>query len=359
MASGRVEGTDLSNDSPFVVTGASGYAASWIVNELLKRGATVRATVRDPSNEEKCRHLVVMGNEHPGTLELAKADLLDPGAFDRVVDGARVVIHTASPFIVGKVTDPQAQLVEPALSGTKNVLQSVERATSVEKVVVTSSVAAIYGDAVEASHVPGGRFTEEHWNTSSSADHQPYSYSKTVAERSAWEMCNAQGRWKLATINPGFVLGPSKTPRADSESIKFMRDLIRGRYKFGAPPLSFGIVDVRDVATAHVEAAIRPFEGRAILVAGSRTILDMGLALRARLGASRPFPTRPIPTPLLYLFGPPQGFSWKFLRDNAGHPIDFDTTRSTDQLGMRYRPIDDTLADHAEQLIEAHAARQS
>ncbi|MEM8606071.1 MAG: NAD-dependent epimerase/dehydratase family protein [Myxococcota bacterium] len=349
---------ELSSSPPFVVTGASGYAASWIVDELLARGARVRATVRDPSNQEKCRHLVAMGNEHPGTLELAKADLLDDGSFDRVVDGAGTVIHTASPFIVGKVTDANRQLIEPALAGTKNVLSAVNKSPTVERVVLTSSVAAVYGDAKELGRNPRGRFTEDDWNTTSTADHQPYSCSKTLAERAAWEMRNAQGRWKLATINPGFVLGPSKTPRADSESIKFMTDLLRGRYKFGAPPLCFGIVDVRDVARAHVEAAIRPVEGRFILVADSKTFLEMGQILRSALGGSRPFPKASIPKVLLYLFGPPQGFSWKFLRTNAGYPVAFDNSRSQRDLGIAYTPVDRTLVEHANQLIAAHEAKK-
>lgn len=349
---------ELSSLPPFVVTGASGYAASWVVHELLRRGATVRATVRDPSNQEKCRHLVAMGNELPGVLELAKADLLDPGAFDAVVAGAGAVIHTASPFLVGKVTDADRQLVQPALAGTKNVLSAVDKAPSVDKVVLTSSVAAVYGDAVELGRTANGRFTEDDWNKTSTADHQPYSYSKTVAERAAWEMRNAQGRWKLATINPGFVLGPSKTPRGDSESIRFMTDLLRGRYKFGAPPLCFGIVDVRDVAKAHVEAAVRPVEGRYILVAESKTFLEMGEILRAELGGGRPFPRGLVPKPLLYVFGPPQGFSWKFLKTNAGYPVEFDNARSRDGLGIEYTPVERTLVDHAKQLIEAYEAKK-
>ncbi|HET6415553.1 MAG TPA: NAD-dependent epimerase/dehydratase family protein, partial [Polyangiales bacterium] len=260
--------TQVSSHPPFVVTGASGYAASWVVHELLSRGATVRATVRDPSNQDKCHHLLDMAAGLPGTLELVKADLLEPGSFDRAVRGAGAVIHTASPFLIGKIKDANAQLIAPAVQGTRNVLESVNKADSVSKVVLTSSVAAIYGDACDLADAPGDRFTEDDWNKTSTAEHQPYNRSKTLAEKAAWDMQRAQSRWKLATINPGFILGPSKTPRADSESIKLMADMIRGVYKFGAPPLCFGIVDVREVAKAHVEAAIRPeAEGRHILVA--------------------------------------------------------------------------------------------
>jgi nucleoside-diphosphate-sugar epimerase len=349
--------TDLSSHPPFVVTGASGYAASWVVAELLRRGATVRATVRDPSNREKCKHLLDMGESLPGALELVKADLLDQGSFDDVVEGAAAVIHTASPFLIGRIKDAEAQLIRPAVQGTRNVLDAVNKADSVTKVVLTSSVAAVYGDAGDLIDGPRDVFTEDDWNTTSSAEHQPYNYSKTMAEKAAWAMQRGQSRWRLATINPGFILGPSKTPRADSESIKFMRDMLKGVYKLGAPPLCFGVVDVRDVARAHVEAAVRPdAEGRYILVAEAHTFLEIGEILRQQLGKGYPLPKAEIPKPILYLVGPTQGFSWKFWRRNAGYRVAFDNRRSREELGIEYAPVSETLKEHAEQLLEASAA---
>ena len=173
-------------------------------------------------------------------------------------------------------------------------------------------------------------------------------------------MARAQNRWTLVTINPGFILGPSKTPRADSESIKTMTDMLRGVYKLGAPPLCFGMVDVRDVARAHVEAAIRPdAEGRYLLAADSHTFLEMGQILRQRLGDGYPLPKSEIPKPMLYLVGPLQGFTWKFWRANAGYRVAFDNRRSLEGLGIEYTPLGDTLEQHAKQLIEARAAAKA
>jgi len=89
------------------------------------------------------------------------------------------------------------------------VLDAVNRTESVERVVLTSSCAAIYGDVADCAAAPGGVLTEEVWNTSSSLEHVPYSYSKTVAERAAWEMAGAQDRWRLVVINPAGIYGPS------------------------------------------------------------------------------------------------------------------------------------------------------
>ncbi len=344
--------TDLSSDAPFVVTGASGYVASWVVWELLSRGARVRGTVRDPDNRSKVQHLRDMDAELPGSLELFRADLLDAGSFNEVCAGAGAVLHTASPFIVGKVKDAQAELIAPAVEGTKNVLRSVNAAESVKKVVLTSSVAAIYGDAADLQEVPGGVFTEDCWNRTSTAHHQAYSFSKTEAEKVAWEMAEAQDRWALATINPGFVLGPSKTPRQDSESVKLITGFVNGRFKLGAPPFEVGMVDVREVAKAHVEAAIRPeAKGRYILVNCAKNFLEIGEILRKALGDTYPLPKAQIPTPILYVMGPLNGISWKHLRRNSGFPLRFNNRRSREELGIEYRPIEETLGEQAQQII--------
>jgi nucleoside-diphosphate-sugar epimerase len=167
------------------VTGGTGFIASWIIKQLLNDGYNVHATVRKPENKQNVSHLENIANQAPGVLKLFKADLLDPGSFAMAAEGCELAIHTASPFIMSGIKNPYEELIRPALEGTRNVLDSVNRSTSVRRVVLTSSVAAIYGDAVELSAISGGAFTEDHWNTTSSESHQAYSYSKLVAEKEA------------------------------------------------------------------------------------------------------------------------------------------------------------------------------
>ncbi len=340
----------IDKEKPVLVTGASGYIASWIVRFLLEEGHDVRATVRDTSNSEKIAHLSEIAKAEAGTLRLFEADLLQPGSFAKAMEGCALVLHTASPFQIG-AKNPQQELIEPALQGTRNVLETAKAVPTVQRVVLTSSVAAIYGDAVELEEAPEGIFTEEQWNETSSVKHQAYAYSKTVAERKAWKIAGTQAQWDLVVVNPAFVMGPALSQRTDGTSTRFMQSMAGGSFKAGAPELYFGVVDVREVARAHLLAGLLPeAEGRHIIAAAEHSILEMADLLRGAFGDRYPLPKKRLPSVLLYLFGPFQGFSWRFLRRNLGYPLRFNNRKSRARLGLRYRPVAETLTEHLQQL---------
>ncbi|KAK8693357.1 hypothetical protein V6N13_070942 [Hibiscus sabdariffa] len=129
------------------VTGASGYVASWLVKLLLNRGYTVRTTVRDPNDPKETEHLVSLDGAKE-RLHLFKAELLEEGCFDSIVDGCQGVFHTASLVLLSS-TDPRvhprpfAELIDPALKGTLNVLKSCAKVPSIKRVVLTSSIASV------------------------------------------------------------------------------------------------------------------------------------------------------------------------------------------------------------------------
>lgn len=184
----------IDRSAPVLVTGGNGYIASWLVKYLLDDGIDVHATVRNPSDNSKVGHLSRIAESAPGALTLFEADLLDDGAFDEAMAGCQLVFHTASPFAIFRIKDAQRQLVDPAVNGTRNVLESANRVESVHRVVLTSSVVSICGDNRDLQDAPGDMFTEHDWNTTSSVTHQPYNYSKVVAEKTAWEIADAQDR---------------------------------------------------------------------------------------------------------------------------------------------------------------------
>lgn len=344
----------INKDTPILITGGSGYIASWVVKKLLEQGYQVHATVRNKSKVKKVDHLLKMQEEFPRKLKLYEADLLKKGSFAKAMESCELVIHMASPFKIN-VKDAQKELVDPALEGTRNILSQVESTPSVKRVVLTSSVVAIYGDAVDMEGTSKGVFTEKHWNTTSSLKHQPYSYSKTLAEQEAWKIQKAQNRWDLVVINPGFVMGPSLSDRKDGESTDFMIQLLSGNFKTGVPNLTFGYVDVRDVAQAHILAGTQEnASGRHITCNSSHTMLEVAQIIKKEFGSKFKLPSSEVPKFLMYLIGPLVGrMSWKFIGGNIGYPLRFDNSYSKSDLGLEYRDFSETLIDQVNQLLES------
>jgi nucleoside-diphosphate-sugar epimerase len=324
-----------------------------LVKYLLENGHDVHATVRDPSNMDKVGHLKELADGASGTLTLFAADLRDDGAFDEAMAGCELVFHTASPFVMFGIKDPQKELVDPAVTGTRNALESANRVSSVKRVVLTSSVVSIYGDAVDLQRSGRDVLTEDDWNTTSSLSHQPYPYSKVQAERAAWEIAEAQDRWDLVVINPGFVLGPSLTTASSSATFDTIKQFYDGTLRMGAPAIELGVVDVRDVAQAHLKAGYTPAaSGRNICVSRSMTFLEMGRVLASTFGRRYPFPRRELPKPLVWLAAPTARVTHKYVSNNVGYPLRFDTSRVRETLGIEFRPVETTVVDHFQQLID-------
>lgn len=343
---------DMYKQKPILVTGGTGYIASWIIKNLLEKGFDVRATVRDKSNSEKFKHLTDIAENSTGKLTIFEADLLKADSFREAMKDCELVFHTASPFKISGIKDAQTELIKPALNGTHNVLKSAKENSSVKRIVLTASVVSMHGDAADMRETENGIFTDKDWNTTSTETHRPYSYSKTIAEKEAWKITKTQDQFDLVTVHPGFVLGPSLTKRKDSASIDFMVSLLNGKYKTGVPELTLGIVDIRDLANVHIAAAFNPAaEGRYIATADSAKMIEIASILQKKYSTKYKIPKMQLPKFMLYLFGPLQGFSWKYVSRNIGLPLKFDNSKSINELGISYRPIEETILDHAEQII--------
>lgn len=338
---------------PVLVTGGNGYIASWLVRRLLDRGFDVHATVRDTSDPARTDHLRATARGRPGTLSLFDADLLQAGGFERAMAGCDLVFHTASPLIVRDVVDPVRDLVEPATHGTRNVLEAVNRTRSVRRVVLTSSIVAIYGDAADLEGIGADRFDESHWNSTSNAHHQPYSYSKTLAEQLAWEIAGRQNRWDLVAVNPGLVLGPGLSRHTSAEGVLVMRDFGNGYYRFGAPELEFAIVDVRDVAQGHLRAGLLPgARGRHILVSETLNLIEIASILRNHFGDGYPFPRQTVSKAVALMLAPRRRIPQAVARRNIGYPLRFDNRYARDALGITFRPAAESIVDHFRQLLD-------
>lgn len=342
----------IDNTKPVMVTGATGYVAGRLVEKLLSEGITVHAAVRNPDNKEKTKYLDALAEKLPGNIKYFKTDLLEEGSYDTAMAGCEVVYHTASPFVM-QVKDAQKDLIDPALKGTRNVLESANRTESVKRVVVTSSCVAIYGDAKDTLNMPNQEMTEDIWNTTSTADHQPYSYSKTLAEKEAWKIAEAQDRWRLVTINPSFVLGPGINPNATSESYNIMKQIGKGDFKMGAPEFNIGCVDVRDLAVAHYNAGTMPdAEGRHIASGHNSSFGELATIIKGKF-PNYPIGTKKLPKFMIWLMAPSAGMTRKMVSRNVGYPWKANNSKSINKLKMNYRPLNETVTEFFGSLVDA------
>lgn len=340
--------------SPVLVTGGSGFIACSLVKALLEQGHTVHTTVRSLHNQKKLAPLHSLQKTFPNKLNLFEADLLKPNSFDDAMAGCAIVHHVASPFrMPEKIKDGQKEMIEPALQGVRSVLGSVERTPTVKRVILTSSTGAIFGTYIDVPQkMENATLSEKYFNTSSSVEHEPYHYSKVMAEKEAWKLYEAQEskRWHLVAINPGLVLGPSLTPSSESGSLFLLNELLSGQLFFGVPDLSFLLVDVRDVVAAHCAAAKVPSAHGRYIVSHDRTTTfqEIALTVRKHITGFRKYliPTHTIPTWFLRIVGPLFGLDARFIREHIGIRFAVDNKRSVSELGVNYTPLELTLQDH-------------
>ena len=241
-----------------LVTGASGYIAAHAVQLLLSSGKyRVRGTVRSLKNEEKVKELKELVPDSKYPLDLIEADLQTKESWPAAVQGCTYVLHIASPFPAAVPKNPD-EVIRPAVDGTLNVLEACSQSGSVKKVVLTSSIAAIScGGAGRPDRPKDHVYTEEDWSPPEAC--APYERSKTLAEKAAWDFIKnlpEEQKFALAVINPGFVQGPPLT-KSSGTSVGLIMSMLAGKVP-AVPDVSFGLVDVRDVAQAHIVAMEKP-----------------------------------------------------------------------------------------------------
>lgn len=333
-----------------LVTGGTGFVASWCIVELLRRGYTVRATLRDLAKAPKVRATVASAVDPGDRLTYCVADLTSDDGWDAACDGCAYVLHVASP-LGGASRDPNA-LIVPAREGTLRVLRAATNA-GVQRIVITSSAAA-------ATPAPqrGEYFSDESvWTDPKDNNLDAYRKSKLLAERAAWEFMDAySGPTTLTTILPTAIFGPVLTME-NLGSVQLIQRLLDGRMP-GLPRIGFCVVDVRDLADLHIRAMhSTEAGGQRFLASGDffwmKEIADL---LKANLGdrANR-VPTRQLPDFVL------RGLAWfapqmRLLTPMIGRKLLFSSDKAKRLLGYSPRSSTATLIDCAESLLGSGAA---
>jgi dihydroflavonol-4-reductase len=281
-----------------LVTGATGFIAQHCLLQLLDAGYLVRGTARSPGRTREITdllapHLGDTGLTRLPDFEVVAADLTSDDGWNEAVADCRYVLHVASPLPRAAAKNDD-ELVVPARDGTLRVLRSA-LAAGVERVVLTSSVSAIvYGNDRAKT------FDESDWSNVQGKRIGAYDKSKTIAERAAWTFMDDLGpeaAMELVVINPGLVLGPllSSDWGTSGELVKRILD-----HDIPAiPDISLAMVDVRDVASAHVTAMTTP-EARGqrfICVEANHSMMEVALILKAHVAhLGYKIPTKRLPS---------------------------------------------------------------
>ncbi len=279
-----------------LVTGGTGFIGAHCLIQLLAAGHETRATVRDLKRESDVRVMLRNGGagEVGERMKLFRADLNADAGWAEAAGGCDYVLHVASPF-PSTVPKDENDLIAPARDGALRVLKAA-RDAGVKRAVLTSSFAAVgYGGPKDRTAV----FTEADWTNLNDPTVQPYPKSKTIAERAAWDfIAREEGKLELAVVNPVGVFGPVLGPDT-STSILLISRLLDGSMP-GCPDLSFGAVDVRDVADLHLKCMTDPAaRGERFLAVAGDFVTMREIAQMLKEGASDiASKFRPAPCPL-------------------------------------------------------------
>jgi dihydroflavonol-4-reductase len=329
-----------------LVTGGSGYVAGWCIVELLKRGYSVRTTLRSLSKESVVR-AVISGAVDPGDrLSFFAADLTSDTGWDVAVTGCDYVLHVASPLGSDNPKNPD-ELIIPARDGALRVLRAAAKA-GVKRVVLTSACAA----ASPSLYTEDGVTDETLWTDPNASGLSTYRKSKTLAELAAWDfMKDYCGSTTLTTILPGAVLGPVLSAE-NIGTAQVIGRLLQGRVP-GTPRIGLEVVDVRDLADIHIRAmtSTQAAGERFIAVSEFMWMSDIAKTLRSKLGASaNKIPTRIVPDFVVrFLARFDQGL--QALIPGLGRKHRHSSEKAQRLLAWHPRPAAETVVDCAESLI--------
>lgn len=333
-----------------LLTGISGFLGGHVALALLKAGYSVRGSLRNLGKAEAVRDTLRRAGADTSRLEFAELDLLSDRGWDAAMEGVHYLQHTASPFVIDLPED-KMELIRPAVEGTERALNAALKA-GVERIVLTSSMAAIaYGhDKTRATP-----FTEQDWTNLNGRGVNAYIESKTMAEKRAWEIMRAAGREAdLTTINPSAILGPLLDQDPGTSALMVKR-LLDGSVP-ALPRIPFVIVDVRDIADAHVKAMTDETARGRRFPMGERSMLMAEVADIVRKSApGRRVPRLKMPDWAVHLYA-------LFDRDVRGILNELGVLKKLDSsaavalLGRPLLAADRAIADTTRSLIEQRIA---
>ena len=349
--------TDTSNvgDGELIlVTGASGFIAKHTIQQALAAGYRVRGTVRN-DDEATIAQTVVdqQSSKHKSYFSVVRADLTSDAGWKEAEAGCDYVLHIANPYPKTPTKrGGREALVAVSRDGTLRVLRAAFESPSVRRVVMVSSmVSVVYWPdrPTPTVQVSETDWTDPDWEKVTWA----YAVAKTRAEKAAWELAKERElQDKLVSVNPAMVWGPV-LDGVECTSSDICKDFLQGSLPVVAP-MSWPLVDVRDVATLLVVSLKSVGVGGRRLIAAADTMdfLEVAkhLATTCPQFASK-IPTRTAPHWLLRLLAWLGDPTSKQILPDLETRVTTDTSYVTELTGVTFRPSKEAVAAMAESLI--------
>ena len=324
-----------------LVTGATGYIGLHCIHQLLSQGYAVNGSVRSPERKDEIFQALENHNTSTENLNIFTFDLNDDEGWDEGMEGCDYLLHVASPIALEN--HDEDFFVKPAVAGVNRAMKFAKK-HNVKKVVLTSSVAAIYETMESKSY-----YDENDWSDPENPAISHYSKSKTLAERAAWEFVeNENHPFELAVINPALVIGPSLSGDL-GESNKAIEMVATGKMPV-AVPLQFGYVDVRDVAEAHILAMQSPASNGERFALAEKDLWYGDVAKVLRDNGFDKAPTLAVPVwlaKILAIFSKELKLAVPYLGRLRSVK---NTSKAKDILGWNPRPAEESIVEIAQQI---------
>ena len=324
-----------------LVTGATGYIGLHCIHQLLNQGYAVNGSVRSPERKDEIFQALQNHNTSTENLNIFTFDLNDDEGWDEGMEGCDYLLHVASPIALEN--HDEDFFVKPAVAGVNRAIKFAKK-HNLKKVVLTSSVAAIYETMESMSY-----YDENDWSDPENPAINHYSKSKTLAERAAWEFVeNENHPFELAVINPALVIGPSLSGDL-GESNKAIEMVATGKMPV-AVPLQFGYVDVRDVAAAHILAMQNPSSNGERFALAEKDLWYGDVAKVLRDNGFDKAPTLAVPVwlaKILAIFSKELKLAVPYLGRLRSVK---NSTKAKDILGWNPRPAEESIVEIAQQI---------
>tara|TARA_A100001011_G_C14240317_1_gene812965 strand:- start:456 stop:1466 length:1011 start_codon:yes stop_codon:yes gene_type:complete len=321
-----------------LVTGATSYIGKHCIALLIEKGYKVRTTIRDIKRADQVKSDLEAHLGKSVDLKFYEADLMKEDGWFDAIKGCDAIIHIAGPFPMS-YEGGEKELTGPHEDGAMRVFR-LAKDHGINRIILTSSVASIWMDSTIDDTV---RYIDEsNWTNLSDTNLDAYTKGKALKERAAWDFVEKNDSIKLTTILPSLVLGPGIGAPVRRGSMEFMLMMINKELPV-APPLKFGVVDVRDVAKMHV-AALENDEsiGKRMILAENTYWVKEVTEMLNKHGHNAPTFTPPV---FLVKFMATFDKTMKPIKPLLGVDVNFNTEPARSLLNYDPVPIEQTIKD--------------